>query len=88
MVVMKINLSGDGAWPDLADKLERGKVIHLGEGSALGVSALAGGMQSGAPSVMIRFDLPDGRTVLAEMSLRLFLAAADALRARYGSGGE
>lgn len=33
---------------------------------------------------MLRLELPDGRVVLAEMTLRLFLLAADALRVRYG----
>lgn len=88
MIALDIKLGGDGAWPELAEKDARGLLIHLAEGSTLGVAALAGGMSSGRPSVAFKFDLPDGRVVLAETSLRLFLAAADALRARYGSGGE
>ena len=48
------------------------------------VAALDGGMTSGRPSVMLRFGLPDGRTVLAETSMRLFLTAARAFAARYG----
>lgn len=61
-----------------------GKLIHLGEGDTLEVGALAGGMQSGAPSCALCFNLPDGRAVLAETSLALFLTAGDALKARYG----
>jgi hypothetical protein len=78
---------GDGAWPDLKEKAHEGKLIHIGDGSVIGVGGLAGGMESGAPSVMLRIDLPSGETVLAETSLRLFLLAAEALRARFGSGG-
>ncbi len=82
-----IKLSGDGAWPDLAEKAAEGRLVHLGDGTVIGISALAGGMSSGGVSVAVRVDLPDGTVVVAETSLRLFLAAADALRARYGSGG-
>ncbi len=48
------------------------------------VGGLPGGMASGKTSVAFDIPLPDGRHVLAETSLELFLAAADALRARYG----
>ncbi|MDP9266373.1 MAG: hypothetical protein M3O91_09700 [Chloroflexota bacterium] len=82
---MSIVLDGAGAWPDLIAKRERGEVIHLTEGARLEVAALAGGMTSGKPSVAIRVDLPDGRVVVAETSMRLFLAAAVAFHARYGS---
>lgn len=88
MIALDLRLAGDGAWPELRDKLQRGDVIHLAEESVLGISALAGGMTSGATSIMFKFELPDGRVVMAETSLKLFLAAAAALRARYGSGGE
>jgi len=65
-------------------------VVHLGNGTAIGVTGLKGGMSSGKPSVMLRFDLPpedgfpQGRVVLAETSLALFLMAADGLKARFG----
>lgn len=83
MPTLAIKLDGDGSYPDLARRAA--DVIHLGEGAPpIGVTALAGGMASGRTSVMLRLDLPDGRVVLAETSVRLFLLAADALRARYG----
>ncbi len=79
--VLTVRLTGDGAWPDLLDKT----VHHLGnDAPPIQVSALADGMASGAPSVAIRIDLPNGEVVLAETSLALFLMAADALRVRYG----
>ncbi len=69
---------GDGCWPDLKDK----EIIHVTNG--LHVAGLAKGMESGKPSVAFRIDLPDGRVVVAETSLVLFLAAADVFKARYG----
>lgn len=68
------------AWPELAKP--GAKVVHTQ--SPIGVTGLAGGMQSGAPSVALRVDLPDGTAVIAETSLALFLTAADALKAKYG----
>lgn len=81
---IRVILDGDGAHPDLAGKIGTPAVIHLGEGASISISALAGGMTSGRPSVMFRFDLPNGQTVLAETSMRLFLATARAFAARYG----
>lgn len=62
--------------------VEQGKLVHLT--NEIEVGALAGGMESGAPSAAFCFTLPDGRVVLAETSLALFLTAADALKAKYG----
>ncbi len=82
MIGLDLKLDGDNAYPDLAGRSET--VIHLGnDAPPIGITALEGGMASGRVSVMLRLDLPDGRVVLAETSLRLFLLAADALRARY-----
>jgi hypothetical protein len=87
MPQMELILEGDGAWPDLAERMRRGRVIHLGnDAPPIQIAALAGGMASGQPSVMLRLELPDGRTVLAETSLRLFLLAAHALAGRYPQG--
>lgn len=74
---LSIHVNGDGVWPDLADK----RIHHASLDS---VSALAGGMSSGAASVALRCTLEDGSVVYAETSLRLFLAAARAFAARYG----
>lgn len=80
MNAINLNLEGDGAFQHFAGR----ETIHLGEGTVLYLAGLEGGMRSGAPSVMLAFELPDGRVVVAETSLRLLLTAADALRARYG----
>jgi hypothetical protein len=78
---LSIHPNGDGCWPDMAQAIRSGQVIHVQD---LEVAGLAAGMTSGKPSVAIRIDLPDGRIVFAETSLRLFLTAADALRSVHG----
>ena len=81
MLDLVVQVTGDGAWPDLAGK----EVIGYDEiMQPLQIAGLAGGLASGKPSVTLRVDLPDGRVVLAQTSLALLLTAADALRARYG----
>jgi hypothetical protein len=77
MPVLHIHVEGEGVWPDLADKPPESAV-------KLSIAALPAGMLSGAPSVMIRMDLGDGRVVVGETSLKLLLTAADAFRARHG----
>ena len=61
-------------------KIEKGrKIIHLPSEAVIQICALEGGMASGKPSVCFRIDLPDGRTVLAQTSARLFVMAAAAI---------
>lgn len=80
MIAMNINLDGDNAWPDIRDK----EIIHLANGSPpISVAVLNGGLASGRPSIAIRIDLPDGRTVVAETTARLFCGAARAIMAKY-----
>lgn len=78
MLALQVIVDGDGCWSDLKSK----EIIHVTDG--LHVAGLAKGMKGGAPSIAIRVDLPDGRVVIAETSLKLFLTAADMLKARYG----
>jgi len=78
--VIDLKLDGDGAWPDLMDK----GVIHLGDGTTIGLCVLPGGMTSGRPSVAFRLDLPDGQVVCAEASWRVLATAVRAIAARYG----
>jgi len=76
---VKISIDGDAAWKDLQDKskyIVGGKLTHL--------ATLAGGMQSGRPSVGIRIETEDGKTVFCELSLRLFQAANAAFLGRHG----
>ena len=82
MNIIKVILEGDGCWEDLADKIKSDKVIWLREGT-ISIAALSKGMKSGKPSVSIRIDLPDGRTLVAETSMRLFLKAAEVFKQKY-----
>lgn len=75
--IIDIKLQGDNAWPDLQDK----GVIH--GGSVWRLVALRGGMASGRTSITLRLDLADGNAVIAETSVRAWLAAADILRANF-----
>jgi hypothetical protein len=85
MPSLQIMLDSDGIWGDLTALYRDGRLLlAMGDAAALQVAALPGGMMSGAPSVTLRIDLPDGRVVLTETSLALFLTAADMLKARHG----
>lgn len=75
MVALTIILEGDGVL--------RGRKVEDAEGELI-VTALEGGMASGNPSVGIAVERPDGSWLLAQTSLKLFLTAADAFRAKYG----
>jgi hypothetical protein len=83
MIPMEINLDGDKAWPDLADKPADAVVQLDAERGAIKIAVLDGGTASGRPSVMLRFELPDGRTVLAETTARLFCTAGRMITARW-----
>lgn len=78
--IIRLILEGDGAFKDLADKEER--VIHLT--GPFTVAALERGMRSGNPSLSIRIDLPDGRVVVQETSMRMWLTVARALEGKFG----
>jgi hypothetical protein len=91
MPILRMILEGDAAWPDLPRLDAAHTFVHLGEEAPpIQIAGLAGGMQSGRPSVAIRLDLPDGTAVMAALSRRLmlslalFLTAAEALKAHYG----
>jgi len=80
---VKVILDADGKLPELEGKTTTGEVYAI--------TALPGGMQSGLPSVGIVTKMADGSYVFSEISLRTFLAAASALRGRYGdvlAGGD
>lgn len=61
---------------------DKKNIIHVT--SDITIGALQGGMTSGLPSIAFMFDLPNGDTVIAETSLKLFLTAAKAFEVRYG----
>lgn len=77
--LIRLEMDADGAWTDMA-----GKKVMRTTGLRMGV--LPHGMQSGAPSVAIRIDLPDGQIVIAETSLALLVTTVNSIRARFDSG--
>ncbi len=83
MIAMVVKLDGkEPIWPELA----KGYTIYrLGdEAPPIQVTGLADGTEANAPSVVIRLDIDNHRGVLAETTLKLFLSAADALKAKFG----
>lgn len=94
MPSLSIRLDPAGAFNDLlraeteADidrAREEGKLIHLGDDAEMVVTGITGGMQSGAPSVMLGLKLPDGKVVIAETSWRLFATAFHSLAGKFGT---
>jgi hypothetical protein len=79
-----LRLDGEGAWPDLATLKRRGKLLEPSEDAPIGLAALSSGMASGRASVAFRIDLPDGRTVFTQSSLRVVWNAVKALADKYG----
>jgi hypothetical protein len=77
MTVLKIVMDATGIIKDVPTE----KVIHLT--TPITVAALAGGMESGKPSIAFVFELPSGETVLAETSMTLFQTAAKAFAAKF-----
>ncbi len=68
---------GDGALDGIRALIKDGRTTHI--------LALEGGMQGGRPSVAIVVMSPDGQyCLLGQLSLRLFLEAADQLKAVHG----
>ena len=83
MPSINLILDGDRAFPELYEQAVRGEVYHLGnDAPPVTIALLKKGMLSGKSSLCIRVDLPDGKTVLAETSLALFLMAAKAIAAK------
>lgn len=74
---MKIELDGDGKFPQL-----QGKRIRKAEIEA--ITALPKGMASGNTSVALIIPLKDGSYVFAETSLKLLQMATAAFTGRYG----
>jgi hypothetical protein len=74
MIELKLLMDGDNIWPDLSKGYKKAVGIQI--------ARLKGGMASGASSVTIRFDMPDGSIVLGQTTMKLFLAAARAFEGK------
>ena len=68
MTPLKIHLDGDGCWPDLAE-------TSFTVGRWVALARIPGGTSSGRSAVAARIELPDGRVVLAQTTLRLLVNA-------------
>lgn len=77
MPSLRVLTDGVGAWPDAK------KAMWLDD-SRIQIAALPQGMASGRASVAIRVDLPNGRAVIIQTSLRAFHAAHNVLVAKHG----
>lgn len=80
MPTLTVYLDGEGALSDVAPD----RIANGAQDKPLRVMGLANGMSGGSPSVAIAIPLPHGGFVVGQTSLKLFLTAADALRARFG----
>mgnify|MGYP001566745221 CR=1 FL=1 len=96
MPIIHVNIEGDAAWSDirqLAEANDPRLIQAMGNDTVWHLTILEDGMKSGAYSVGLRLDLPDGRVVLAETSWAALRTAYVALAAKvepprfYGSGG-
>ena len=85
MASLTVKLHGDSAWPDLVAKQAAGTLLNaMGEAVRWELAALPGGTAAGRASVSLRIDLPDGRTLLSETTLRLLYSAVRAIVAAHG----
>jgi len=80
MPMIDLKLDGDAAFGDVP----REKMIDASE-APWRIACLEGGMSSGRPSVALLIELPDGRVVVAQTSVRAFVAAGRAMAARFAA---
>lgn len=83
MIVIDLTFDKPGVFDDVPD----GKFIETKE--PVKISGLSKGTVQGNPTVAIALYLPyKGGCIMGQTSLKLFLTAADALKARYGDPRE
>lgn len=82
MTELDLNLEGDGCWPDLVRLRAEGLLIDGTAGLPTGLALLVDGTAGGQPSVSIRVDLPDGRTLVTQTTLALLVSAVRAMIVR------
>ena len=78
--MINIHLDGDGCWPDLADKMGTENLIEVRN---IEIGVLERGMTSGRTSISIKINLPDGKIVLYQGSLREFILGVETIKTRY-----
>lgn len=77
MIRLNVALIGDGVLSDVNTE----DIVTVSDDITIAV--LDKGMKSGKPSVGILIKLPDGKTLLAQTSAKLFVSAANAIHAKY-----
>lgn len=85
--VLPLHAHGDHCWPDLDQVKQEGRLIDLmgpDIGPVLELAALPKGTEGGRTTVTIRVDLPDGRVVLTEVTLRLLKMAVETFATVWG----
>ena len=80
MIPMTIVFGDNDAWPDLHDKAVT-IVDHADH--PVQIAVLDHHLLTGRPSIAIRLDLPDGSTVIAETTARMFVIAGRMVVAKY-----
>lgn len=80
--MINVILDGDGCWPDLQDKMDQ--IVNIG---AVQIATLMEGTVGKNPSVALRFDLPDGTPVIAQVTAREFMGAMKILQSKYRREG-
>ncbi len=76
-----LNLTPDGTGKDLADG--KSDVIQINN---ITVTAVDRGMKSGKTCLMLRVDLPGGKVLISQNSLKLWNEVLAAINARYPDG--
>lgn len=71
-----------GAWPELKTKMGSESLIDITGGNSIPwqVARIPNGTKEGNSSVIFRFDLPDGRVIVAETTMKLLFALAAGMR--------
>ncbi len=77
MPILKIRVDASGLLADVENE-------RIEESNDITLATLEDGMTSGNPSLAIVIRMPDGRAVLAQTSLALFLQAARIFRSKFG----
>ncbi len=83
MPTINVNLEGEGAWPDMEQLINDGKLIIIPDEATIDIAVLDNGTKSGEPSIAFRFYLPDGKVAFAQTTLRLFLTSIRVIQTRY-----
>lgn len=69
-----LQLNGEGCWPELRDNFTEGQIV--------GIARLPNSTEAGASAVTMRIQMPDGSTVLAQITTKLLNMAMAGINTR------